>query len=118
MQNGSLIRFSRRRGPDVWEYRWRESCPGDKRKHRRILIGSLDTLRDESAALTAIVTPRREININDARLKAKPLTLPSSSSTTGNENSRQKMSGRPCNEDDLRRIPEKVDRAAVGSRLY
>ncbi len=75
MQKGSLIRSSRRRGPDVWEYRWRESCPGDKRKHRRIVIGSLDTLRDESAALKAIVALRREININDARLRAKPLTL-------------------------------------------
>jgi len=75
MQKGSLIRSSRRRGPDVWEYRWRESCPGDKRKHRRIVIGSLDTLTDESAALKAIVALRREININDARLRAKPLTL-------------------------------------------
>src|SRR5271157_2426341 len=71
MQKGSLIRSSRRRGPDVWEYRWRESCPGDKRKHRGIVIGSLDTLRDESAALKAIVALRREININDARLRAK-----------------------------------------------
>jgi integrase len=53
MQKGSLIQSSRRRGPDVWEYRWRESCPGDKRKHCRIVIGSLDTLRDKAAALKA-----------------------------------------------------------------
>jgi len=72
---GSLIRSSRRQGPDVWEYRWRESCSGEKRKHRRIVIGSLDTLRDESAALKAIVALRRDININDARLRAKPLTV-------------------------------------------
>jgi integrase len=37
--------------------------------------GSLDTLRDESAALKAIAALRRDININDARLRAKPLTL-------------------------------------------
>ena len=24
MQNGSIMRSERRRGPDVWEYRWRE----------------------------------------------------------------------------------------------
>ena len=24
MQNGSLVRAERRRGPDVWEFRWRE----------------------------------------------------------------------------------------------
>ena len=75
MQRGSLIRSSRRQGPDVWEYRWRESCPGEKRKHRRIVIGSVDILRDESSALKAITALRREINLNDARLKAKPLTL-------------------------------------------
>ena len=75
MQKGSLIRSSRRQGSDVWEYRWRESCPGEKRKHRRIVIGSVNTLRDESSALKAITALRREININDARLKAKPLTL-------------------------------------------
>jgi hypothetical protein len=75
MQKGSLIRSSRRQGPDVWEYRWRESCPGQRRKHRRIVIGSLDTLRDECAALKAIAALRKEININDARLRAKPLTL-------------------------------------------
>jgi hypothetical protein len=75
MQKGSLIQSSRRRGPDVWEYRWRESCPGDKRKHRRIVIGSLETLRDKAAALKATAALRREINRNDARLRAKPLAV-------------------------------------------
>src|SRR6266481_3593360 len=75
MQKGSLIRSSRRQGPDVWEYRWRESCSGEKRKHRRIVIGSLDTLRDESAALKAISALPRDININDRRMKTKPLRL-------------------------------------------
>jgi integrase len=75
MQKGSLIQSSRRRGPDVWEYRWRESCPGDKRKHRRIVIGSVDTLRDKAAALKATAALRREISRNDARLRAKPLTV-------------------------------------------
>ena len=60
MQKESLIQSSRRRGPDVWEYRWRESCPGDKRKHRRIVIGSLGTLRDKAAALKATAALRRE----------------------------------------------------------
>jgi integrase len=75
MQKGSLIRSSSRQGPDVWEYRWRESCSGEKRKHRRIVIGSLDILRDESAALKAIAALRRDININDRRSRTKPLGL-------------------------------------------
>jgi integrase len=75
MQKGSLIRSPRRQGPDVWEYRWRESCPGQTRKHRRIVIGTLDTLKDESAALKSIAALRRDININDRRLKTKLLRL-------------------------------------------
>jgi hypothetical protein len=75
MQKGSLIRSSRRQGPDVWEYRWRESCSGQTRKHRRIVIGTLNTLKDESAALKAISALRRDININDRRIRTKPLRL-------------------------------------------
>jgi integrase len=73
MQKGSLIRSSRRRGPDVWEYRWRESCSGQRKKHRRLVIGTLDTLRDESAALKSIAALQRDININDRRSRTKPL---------------------------------------------
>jgi integrase len=75
MQKGSLIRSSRRRGPDVWEYRWRELCSGQRRKHRRIVIGTLDTLKDESAALKSIGALRIDININDRRLRTKSLGL-------------------------------------------
>jgi len=75
MQKGSLIRSSRRRGPDVWEYRWRDSCSGQTRKHHRIVIGTFNALKDESAALKAISALRRDININDRRLRTKPLRL-------------------------------------------
>jgi len=75
MQKGSLIRSSRRQGPDVWEYRWREACSGQTRKHRRIVIGTLNTFKDESAALKAITALRKDININDRRMRTKPLTF-------------------------------------------
>jgi integrase len=75
MQKGSLIRSSRRQGPDVWEYRWREACSGQKRKHRRIVIGTLNTFKDESAALKAITALRKDINMNDRRMRTKPLTF-------------------------------------------
>ncbi len=41
MQNGSIMRSERRRGPDVWEYRWREPGPDGRRKHRRMVVGSV-----------------------------------------------------------------------------
>jgi integrase len=75
MQKGSLIRSSRRQGPDVWEYRWRESCSGQTRTRRTIVIGTLNTLKDEPAALKAISALRKDININDRRMKTKPLRL-------------------------------------------
>ncbi len=75
MQNGSLIRASRARGTDVWEYRWREPGPEGKLKHRRLVIGSLDQFRDRSAAVLAIAALRREINLADPRLGTLPITI-------------------------------------------
>jgi hypothetical protein len=47
MQNGSIMRSERRRGPDVWEYRWREPGPDGKRKHRRIVVGTINQFADK-----------------------------------------------------------------------
>jgi integrase len=70
-----LIRTVRQNGPDVWEYRWREPGADGKRKHRRIVVGSVEQYTDKSEALRAISALRRDINLADARLKAKPITL-------------------------------------------
>ena len=51
MQNGSVIRAERQRGPDVWEFRWREPGADGKRKHRRIVLGSIEQLADEAAVV-------------------------------------------------------------------
>ncbi len=76
MQNGSLMRAPRRRGPEVWEFRRRESSPDSKRIHRRIVIGTVEQVNDESLALKTIAALRREINSNDFRLKTRLMTLP------------------------------------------
>ena len=47
MQNGSVIRAERQRGPDVWEFRWREPGADGKRKHRRMVLGSVELAQDE-----------------------------------------------------------------------
>jgi hypothetical protein len=75
MQNGSIIRSERQRGPDVWEYRWREPGPDGRRKHRRIVIGSVIQFRDKDAAMRATSALRRDINMANARGKEKPFTL-------------------------------------------
>ncbi len=75
MQNGSITRSERRRGPDVWEYRWREPGPDGRRKHRRMVVGSVLQFRDKDAAVRAISALRRDINMANPRGKGKPLTL-------------------------------------------
>src|SRR6202163_1255581 len=71
MQNGSVIRAKRQRGPDVWEFRWREPGADGKRKHRRMILRSIEQLADEAAARQAIATIRLDLNHGDAWLKTR-----------------------------------------------
>jgi len=75
MQNGSVIRAERRRGPDVWEFRWREPGADGNRKHRRMVLGSVDQLADEATACQAIFALRLEFNRVGAWLKTRSTTV-------------------------------------------
>lgn len=75
MQNGSLIRTHRRRGPDVWEFRWREPGPDGRRVHRRRVIGTVEQLEEASVAFKTTAGLRREINSHDFRLRPRFLTV-------------------------------------------
>src|SRR5258708_35929787 len=75
MQNGSLMRSPRLGGPDVWEYRWREPGAEGRRKHRRMIVGSVEEFPDTASALGAIAALRQEINVHDRRYHTRPITL-------------------------------------------
>jgi hypothetical protein len=75
MQNGSLSREQRKRSSDVWCYRWWESGPTGRRIHRRIILGTVEQLRDKRAASQATVGLRREINSHDIRTKTALMTV-------------------------------------------
>ena len=75
MQNGSVMRAERRRGPDVWEFRWREPGADGRRRHRRMVVGSVNQFVDKSAVFRATSALRRDINMADVRSKGKPITL-------------------------------------------
>jgi hypothetical protein len=75
MQIGSITRSTRSDGPDVWEFRWREAGADGKRKHRRMVIGSIAQFSDKSSALLEVASLRREINLNDPRLSLQPVTV-------------------------------------------
>jgi integrase len=63
MQNGSIMRSERRRGPDVWEYRWREPGADGNRKHRRMVVGPVNQFRDKESVIRAPTALRRDINM-------------------------------------------------------
>lgn len=75
MQHGSLIRARRQYGQDLWEFRWREPGPDGKRKHRRIVLGSVEQFADEASARQAIAALDIDINYRDPRTKANLTTV-------------------------------------------
>jgi hypothetical protein len=75
MQDGSVTVERRKRGPDVWCFRWREGGPDGRKIHRRIVLGTADDLKTIASARKAVVGLRREINLNDVRIKRESITL-------------------------------------------
>jgi integrase len=75
MQDGSVTVEPRKRGPDVWCFRWREAGPDGRRIHRRIVLGTTDELRSIASARKMAVGLRGEININDVRIRRESITL-------------------------------------------
>lgn len=75
MQDGSLTVEHRKRGPDVWCFRWREAGPDGRRIHRRIVLGTAEDLKNIATARRMVIGLRREININDVRIRKESITL-------------------------------------------
>jgi len=63
----------RKKGPDVWCFRWREGGPDGQRIHRRIVLGTADDLKTIASTRKAVVGLRREINFsNESSCEAIP----------------------------------------------
>lgn len=62
MQKGGLVRRTRLKQPDVWEFRWREPGPDGTRHHRRIVVGSIVDIAEESAARQAVAALQHAFN--------------------------------------------------------
>jgi integrase len=75
MQDGSVTVERRKRGPDVWCFRWREGGPDGRKIHRRIVLGTADDLKSIASARKAVVGLRREINLNDVRIRRESIKL-------------------------------------------
>ena len=75
MQQGSLIRSSRKRGPDVWQFRWADRGPCGKRIYRKRLIGTVCEYPDAESARTSVKALLREVNSNPLQRFAPPMTV-------------------------------------------
>lgn len=75
MQLGSLFRSSRRRGPDVWEFRYRERPHNGRRTYRRIKVGTVREFRTEASVRKGITGLIREINFGDVRVRATTMRV-------------------------------------------
>ena len=75
MQYGVLDRVARRRGSDVWTYRWRERGPSGQFIYRRRVIGTVKQFKNKVAARRATAGLVREINSQDFRVKFTAMTL-------------------------------------------
>src|SRR6266481_1125747 len=75
MQLGSLLRSGRRRGPDIWEFRYRDRRQNGRRIYRRIKIGTLQQFKTEAAARKGIAGLVREINFGEIRFRTTTMTV-------------------------------------------
>ena len=67
MQRGFMKRVCRKRGPDVWQFRWSETGPEGTRTHHKKVVGTVEQYSDEHSARRAVVGLVAEIN-TDLRL--------------------------------------------------
>jgi integrase len=72
-QRGSLTSESRKNGPDVWGYRWREATGNGQTTQRKRIIGTKKEYPTESAAWKAVDALR--LDINAEAVSTSPLTI-------------------------------------------
>jgi len=75
MQQGSLIRSGRKRGPDVWQFRWGDKGPFGKRIYRRRVIGTVCQYADVESARKSVAGLLTEINGNGLKHSALRMTI-------------------------------------------
>jgi integrase len=76
-QEGSLKIEERKRGPDVWVYRWRDTNTAGKRVYRKHQLGDLVQYPNESAARAALDALRLTINSQSHRSGVNRITVES-----------------------------------------
>ncbi len=74
-QFGSLYTESRKSGPDVWVYRWRETNLEGRRQLRKQILGTVQEIPTQDDGLRAAETYRLSANRNTGDHTGTPPTL-------------------------------------------
>lgn len=74
-QKGSVQREERRSGSDVWVFRWWETTSDGGTKRRKAIVGTVETLPNEAAALRAAQALRIDANQEAPHAEGGPRTI-------------------------------------------
>ena len=74
-QHGFFSRHKRKKGPEVWVYRWRDIDASGKPKMRALVVGSVKQYSTETAAWKAVSTLRLDVNYHTSRPEGVPGTF-------------------------------------------
>ena len=74
-QHGFFSRHRRKKGPEVWVYRWRDIDANGKPKMRALVVGSVKQYSTETAAWKAVSTLRLDVNYHTSRPEGVPGTF-------------------------------------------
>lgn len=74
-QNGHLKRESRKTGPDVWTFRWRETAADGQRVNRKVVVGTVALYKNEASANKAVAALRIDINNETPAAGLRPMSV-------------------------------------------
>jgi integrase len=75
MQHGCMERLNRKRGPEVWQFRWSVTSPEGKRLYQKKIVGTVERYPDENTARLAVVGLISEINSHDGSEQSRRRTV-------------------------------------------
>jgi integrase len=75
MQHGCMERLNRKRGPEVWQFRWSVTSPEGKRLYQKKIVGTVERYPDENTARLAVVGLISEINSHDGSEQSRRMTV-------------------------------------------
>lgn len=75
MQRGFMQRICRKRGPDVWQFRWSETGHDGKRTHHKKVVGTVEQFPDEHSARRTVVGLITEMNADPGIANFRVITI-------------------------------------------